>query len=807
MWRSPISGVTAVPLVPNLVIGKCLVNVNSTSRSPSPPGPTPLASTGETPATQWLLSQFWARGSRGRVRSHSPSPKLGRGVGVRAKTLLDLRSLLSLILFTVCCWGLCGWFTPSLSAVAEPERVALTSELLQQRLKSPISIDGVSTIDLRRLVIDLRSENGLLREQFYRGVQTVLQRPGKAVGLDLSYSLLQGELNGNQLGLRAPLYGEALSPIFTTAEQEQLNRDRQRLFQLNQLSRSLLSSEPIARDLQLSVFRGPLTLTQTEFQGRVDFSNTFFLAPVEVQGGQFLQASDWSQARFGQPVSFASSNFNQGAEFRSSIFFAKAKFNQSRFVQTANFQASEFQDTANFNRVQFQQTANFSRVQWQGNADFALSRWQSQGNFTRNQFNQALFLTDASFEKSLTFRESQFKRPVNLRGAAILDQADFSDTRFAAAANLNINELQFDPKTARILGDPGQISQALIVPNLRGNEILLRNLVRNFRQLEQISDANQIEYMSQKLRLQDLRQQLFSLNINRASSFQLEKVGFSPPQANQITRLRQEQPFRTLTDLMTRNVVDLATYIKVRNRVTAGELLSLWGYGLILVRWLGLSLLLLLSRFGSSFWLIFGIGLLAIAYFGVLFWLIDRCRRRFPSPILPSVGETVAIGGSFLVLSGISLVMIFRTADVPWLTLTFLGTLILPIPLTLVGILYRRGRYHELMDVSYFVEEGTERQFRLLISRLPIMPRYPFFRERYEPILWYRRWTWLNYFDLSLVNFFKFGFNDIRLRDQHLPGLVSALIWYQWGLGLLYIGLLLWTLSRTIPGLNLFIYF
>jgi hypothetical protein len=53
----------------------------------------------------------------------------------------------------------------------------------------------------------------------------------------------------------------------------------------------------------------------------------------------------------------------------------------------------------------------------------------------------------------------------------------------------------------------------------------------------------------------------------------------------------------------------------------------------------------------------------------------------------------------------------------------------------------------------------------------------------------------------------KFGFNDIRLRDQHMPGLVSSLVWYQWGLGLLYVGLLLWTISRTIPGLNLFIYF
>ena len=44
------------------------------------------------------------------------------------------------------------------------------------------------------------------------------------------------------------------------------------------------------------------------------------------------------------------------------------------------------------------------------------------------------------------------------------------------------------------------------------------------------------------------------------------------------------------------------------------------------------------------------------------------------------------------------------------------------------------------------------------------------------------------------------------LRDEHLPGLISGLVWYQWSLGLLYIVLLFWTLSRTIPGLNLLIY-
>jgi hypothetical protein len=105
------------------------------------------------------------------------------------------------------------------------------------------------------------------------------------------------------------------------------------------------------------------------------------------------------------------------------------------------------------------------------------------------------------------------------------------------------------------------------------------------------------------------------------------------------------------------------------------------------------------------------------------------------------------------------------------------------------------------------MEEGTLKQLRILIGRLPTIPRFPMFRERYLPILWERRWNWLNYFDFSFNNFLRFGFNDLRLRDEHVPGVVTALVWYQWILGTLYIALILWTLSRTIPGLNLLIYF
>jgi hypothetical protein len=706
---------------------------------------------------------------------------------------------------------LLGWLLlcplPAWGVTVQPDRVPLTLELLQQRLKNPINNEGILTLDLRQLVIDLRPENAAFRDQFFRTLQAQLQRPGTPVGLDLSYSLIEGDFGGRQLGLRTPLYGESLSPIFNPTEQAQLDRDRRRLFQLNRLSRSLLSNELGLQDLQLMVFRGPLTLVKTRFLGRVDFSNTFFLGSVEAQGVDFVEGVDGSQTRFSQPVSFAGGRFEQGAEFRNSIFFAKVNFSQSNFGATANFSTSEFEGTANFNRAVFQNNGNFNRVQWQGNADFAQSRWQGQAIFTRNQFNQALFLTEASLEQTANFRESQFNRPVNLRGASILDQADFSDTQFAKTASLNIPELKFDPKTASILGDPGQIGRVISVPILRGNEILLRNLVRNFRQLEQIGDANQVEYLAQKLRLQDIRQQLFSTNINRASPQHLARAGFTAEQAQKISQMRSSQPFRNLTDLMSRNIIDLATYIKVRNHVTAGESSSLWGYGLLVSQGLGITLLLVLTGFGSSFWLIFGIGLLAIAYFGLLFWVVDRFRRRIPNPILPTVSETIWILTTFGLVSLAGLGMIFRASANPLLTLTFVGVLFFPVPLGIMGVIYKQGRYHDLMEVSYFVEDGSMRQFRLLIGRLPIVPRFPFFRERYEPILWYRRWGWLNYYDLSLINFLKFGFNDIRLRDQHLPGLVSSLLWYQWGLGLLYIGLLLWTLSRTIPGLNLFIYF
>lgn len=622
---------------------------------------------------------------------------------------------------------------PAWGATPEPERIPLTLELLQERINSPVQSEGIYTIDLQRLTINLTSENAEFRDRFYQQLQNQLNRVKTPLALDLSQSLIQGEFSIGKLGLSAPLSQATLPPLLSPTEQEQLQRDDRFL------------SEPVQPIPSITVFRSPLKAKQARFTGTANFANTFFLHRVEMPDATFTRNADWSDTRFGRVADFTRTTFRQDVSFRNSIFFAKAGLTQVQFRGAANFTGSRFYTEANINQAEFGGLANFSRTVWFKDADFSQVTWRDRFLANKSRFVQPLLLTDATLEKSTTFRESQFEQAVVLRNVSLLDQVDFSNTRFAPGAYLNVGGLTFDSDQAKIFGNEGQIGCLLYVPILEGNEDVLRNLLRNFRKQEQISDANQIEYMTKRLKREQLHRQL---------------------------RMNGSLP----------NWVKDALH------------------------WVGLSLLLLLSEYGTSFWLVFGVGMVAIAYFGLLFWLLDRWRRRYPQPILPTSLETVYMSVSYVSITFGGVVAIFRSSEQPWLTLLCVAGILLPIPLVLVCRLYQQGRYHDAIDVTYFVEDGSLRQLRLLIGRLPMMPRFDVFRDRYMPILWNRHWNWLNYYDFSLNNLLKFGFNDIRLRDKNLPGVITTLVWYQWSLGILYIALLLWTLSRTIPGLNLLIY-
>ncbi|WP_286826807.1 pentapeptide repeat-containing protein [Microcystis sp. LSC13-02] len=626
----------------------------------------------------------------------------------------------------------------SLPSLAVVDRVPLTVTLLQERLSAPVLKEGMTTIDLANLVIDIRDENKELQEQFYQQIQGQINRAKQPLGLDFSNSLIQGNFIASRLGLPTPLTKVALATLLSPTEEQLLQQDENFLFD---------SDEPV---FNVTVFRGPVKLSGTVFMGEVDFSKTFFLQIVEAMEAKFSRESNWVESRFARVAKFTKATFMGDVNFSQSQFLNKAIFRTAHFKSITNFHRSHFTAEAYFDQTKYDKTADFTRTFWEKEANFSQSQWRDRPLFSKSRFLSLLTFRNATLEKSGAFRSSYFNGVVSFQDLKLLDQVDFSNSTFTKNSYLSVSGLAFDSDKAKILGDRGVIGQAIYLPTLTGNETVLRNLVRNFRSLEQIADANQIEYKTEKLRFQQLKQKLNNISIIRLI-----------------------------------NLTWLADFLHTSF----------------------LALLLLLSQDGTNFSLVFGTGIIIFAYFGCLFWLIDRVRRLTPKPVIPNRYEILCMVTSYSILTLSGVFNILQSASRPLLTLTAIALILVPLPLILIIELYRRGRYHDLMDSSYFLQDGSMRQLRLLITRLPVVPEFPLFRDRYTPIPWQKRWNWLNYYDLSLNNLLKLGFNDWRVRDQELPPIISFLVWYQWGIGIFYITLLLWTLSRTIPGLNLLIYF
>jgi len=649
-----------------------------------------------------------------------------------ALSTLKAYQIILLICLITLSWGL--FYQP---ALATSERIILTEPLLQEALTHPILNDGSLIIDLQNLDIDLTPENIEFRDQFYQQLQNQFNHSPKPLGLDLSNSLIRGDFNFSQLGLTVQLSQSTLPKQLMTTEKQLLEKDPSFLSEVGEHINTI------------NIFRGLVKLKGTIFTGKTNFSKTFFLQRIEGENVKFNQDSVWTESRFGRDLDFSKGIFNRNLDFSQDLFFGPVKFRQARFQGVTDFKKSSFWSEANFRESHFLQLANFTAIQWLKDVHFDQVNWSDRVLFSQSRFFQNLSFNNATFEKSAAFRSARFSHLVDLHDVKLLGQLDFSNGVFFPYAKMDVSGLAFDSEQAKLLGDKTIIGKTITLSGLKNNETVIRSLVRNFRDLEQIPDANQVEYTAQLLKSQRL-----SLELLR----------------------------------IPKNVRSLITWLGTLND------------------WLMLKGLLLFSNYGTNVKLVLGIGLITIAYFGMIFWLLDRVRRWHPHPILPDKTESIYMVSSFVGLMIVGLTTVFTSTPTPGLTLIGLGLILLPLSVSLIGRLYYQGRYHDLLKISYLTQDGSMRQLRLLIVRLPVIPEFPLFRDRYTYLNWERHWNWLNYYDFSCNNLIKLGFNDIRLRDEHLPGIMSFLVWYQWILGVLYLSLLLWTLSRTIPGLNLLIY-
>lgn len=634
--------------------------------------------------------------------------------------------------------GLLFWLSLPYSVNAQTEqRSYLTLEILQDKVSNLVQAEGKEKIDLSNFIIDISNSDNEFNQQFYQEINNTISRASNPIEIDLSNSIVQGNFKLNQLGIYSAVGEGALNSLFTPAEQKQIH-------QYYPVNSNLSQDIP-----RVNIFRGGVNFTNTIFTDEVEGNNSLFLEPVIATSVKFQNIVKLDRNIFGKEVDFSNSIFEQGVNVSHSHFFSIAKFKKVNLKAISDFSYSQFEGLTEFNKSLFEQVANFSRTVFIQSANFSNVIFSDRLIFAKSKFLESLVLINTTFEKTVTFRDIYINGIINLQDSHLLDRLDFSNGFFTSKARINTSGLAFDSAEAKIIGEQG-IGKFIDVNRLESNETVLRNLIRNFRNSEQISDANYLEYKREQLRAKQISDRLFK---------------------------------------------------------TSWQKVFTWGCISLIPQWLMLNLLLILGDYGTNINLIFTIGIIIISFFSFLFWLIDRYRPNISKPVIPNRYETVVMSSSYLSFTILEVINILLTTDRPFLTLLGIAIILLPIPILFTILIYKKGRYHRLLNTTYFVEDGSFREFRLLIGRLPIMPRFPFYRDRYQPILWNRKWNWLNYYDFSLNNIFKLGFNDIRLRDEHLPGLISTLVWYQWCLGVFYIILLLWTLSRTIPGLNLLIYF
>ncbi|NEO84396.1 MAG: hypothetical protein F6J87_09105 [Spirulina sp. SIO3F2] len=646
-----------------------------------------------------------------------------------------------------------GWFTLLLSwllttaPAPAAELPTLTVEELRDRFTAIQTQTSPETVDLQGFVIDLQNPD--LRQAFTTEIRShfTLAHPNRR--LNISHSVIQGDWPTAALSTPIRLVPELLQTQLTPTEWQHLQAhpDLLTTVSLTAETEELESGHgaDFANLPTWNLLRLNLRCEQTQFLGKFDSAHSLILQPWQAQGATFWSEFQANQSIWLADLDFSGVRFAQMPQFEQSRFWGASHWQQSHFEQGAAFAFSQFEQTPDFSQTTFDGVANWRGSQWPAGGNWNQSQWRDRALWNYSQVGGVLDLSEAVFKQTAAWRDTQFgpKGQLNLDQATFMAQLDLSNSHFAPAASLRANGLVFGSPQAQILGDRGQVGSIIQLSTLEGNETTLANLIRNFRRQEQVADANRLDLLRERLRLRQVQQHL---------------------RGTPWWQWAQEP-----------------------DTVLAG---------------LGMGLLLSLSEYGTNVGLVLLVGVVGVTIFALLFWLLDRGLRPPEHQTLPRWEWGVMLGSSGGLVA-IATLALWYVAPTPLSTILGWSLWVIPLP---VWIVWRFCQTPQPDRTTYLVEEGTLRQFRLLIIRLPIMPKYPLFRERYVPILGDRRWSWLNYYDFSLNNLFKFGFNDLRLRDKAVPGWVSFLVWYEWALGIGYIALLLWTLARTIPGLNLLIY-
>ncbi|NYT01488.1 MAG: pentapeptide repeat-containing protein [Methanosarcinales archaeon] len=293
-----------------------------------------------------------------------------------------------------------------------------------------------------------------------------------------------------------------------------------------------------------SIFQEPVDLRGNIFAGRADLAAANFIGDCRFSSSRFMKVADFKLAKFAEIASFRNVNFSEvvdfsyaqfgklatfegasfwgdvsylSAQFRGDTSFESAHFIKfvdfefAQFAQLLSFWKAVFSSETSFANAQISGTSNFMNTRFEGNVTFMGARFGADVTFSRAQFDQAAIFGLANFNGF-----SDFSR-VTFRGAAIFavtkfaDNARFVDSRFdqdlimesARIYSLELGNATYGQES--LLSLKGADFTRLIArwDTIKDHMVFdgaaYLALVKNYKNLEWMDDANECYYQYRKI--------------------------------------------------------------------------------------------------------------------------------------------------------------------------------------------------------------------------------------------------------------------------------------------------------------------
>jgi len=200
---------------------------------------------------------------------------------------------------------------------------------------------------------------------------------------------------------------------------------------------------PAGQEQKAAVVASKIQIRNCEFLGNVNFAHALLSDDLDMCGCTFLQEARFKGASFSRGAGFESCNFKRYSTFRDANFQGAARFQGSNFSAIANFGNAVFDFLALFSSARFSKLCtNFGEAEFLDEADFTQAKFAGTANFRLTSFGKSASFWKAGFLADANFQGAKFMGYASFQSAALSGNADFRGANFNEELNMEFASFQ-----------------------------------------------------------------------------------------------------------------------------------------------------------------------------------------------------------------------------------------------------------------------------------------------------------------------------------------------------------------------------